>query len=229
MIKVKFNRTLQELKVHLDEQIKFLENSINLYDQWDENEFKRIATVIRTLVHDTKTSVSLLWQIGTKKWRFYSTCNILDFSWSVPQRWLIVSYIGQWSFASDYYPALDDFPVRRITFEEWWNELIFIKMEQNGEKITISRKELILAVANSDWGAHVGLEVEEAYLKLSKHHLLGDMKILGANLLWEKCKNPERATVRQIWHEILKTLHPKYKKERMFSWNGFFIGNFRIS
>ncbi len=69
-----------------------------------------------------------------------------------------------------------------------------------------SRKDLILAVANKDGGAHVDPVLDEKYADLSRRNSLawrtssprGDAPL----------KSPEKAAVRQITHEILKSLNP---------------------
>ena len=54
-----------ELLKHLDEQLYFIEKSIEEFDK-NEVEAKRVATNIRTLVHDTNNSSSLLNQLDRK-------------------------------------------------------------------------------------------------------------------------------------------------------------------
>ncbi len=63
----------QDLERHLIEQIEFLETSCDLYDEGKTSEAKRIAVSIRTLLHDTRHSKSLLGQLQKKSNLFYST------------------------------------------------------------------------------------------------------------------------------------------------------------
>jgi len=55
-----------ELLAHLKEQITFMRQSAISYDNGFEGEGKRLAVVIRVLVHDTSQSTSLLTLLGRK-------------------------------------------------------------------------------------------------------------------------------------------------------------------
>jgi hypothetical protein len=63
---MKRDQTREDLVAHLREQYGFLAVSCELFDQGNEAEAKRIAVAIRTLVHDTPASHSLLEQLGYK-------------------------------------------------------------------------------------------------------------------------------------------------------------------
>lgn len=52
---------------------------------------------------------------------------------------------------------------------------------------------------------------------------LGAMQIRGKN--WKPYISPERATVRQIAHELLKVLVPNYSQRPKFNGSGIVIGN----
>ena len=71
--------TQEELAKHLAEQIGFLQSSAKLYDLGNEAEAKRMAVGLRVLLHDTRTSSSLLGQIHLKKrMQFISTAQKYD-------------------------------------------------------------------------------------------------------------------------------------------------------
>jgi len=50
----------KDFEKKLDQQLKFLKASISAFDQGDEDEAIRIATILRVLFHDTRNSESLL-------------------------------------------------------------------------------------------------------------------------------------------------------------------------
>lgn len=52
---------------HLREQMRFIESSAAAYDNGFEGEGKRLATVLRVLMHDTSGSHSVLGQLGVKE------------------------------------------------------------------------------------------------------------------------------------------------------------------
>ena len=94
-------------------------------------------------------------------------------------------------------------PPRWVDFDTWWNEVVFV--DKKGREM--SRKDLILSVADQDGGAHVDPVLNESYAELSRRNSLawrtkgsqGDVPIEGA----------EKAAIRQISHEVLKTFEPE--------------------
>lgn len=155
-------------------------------------------------MHDTGSSKSLLGQLGQKSIKFYET--------SIPRNPRnIMTYSGLTAIeltpeGAKYVAVLDmlppDSPPRWVSFDEWWNRVIFV--DQKGSET--SRKDLILAVANKDGGAHLDPVLHGKYADLSRRNSLawqfssprGDIPLEG----------PEKAAVRQITHEILKSLSP---------------------
>lgn len=224
----KIPQTPEELKKHLEEQIYFLQSSADAYDQGNEIEAKRMATIIRTLVHDNpkSKSKSLLEQLDMKKGKFLSTCHMYEDS-PMAQRGLISTFLGG-DTPAKYYAMLDDAEIsKEVDFENWWNEIIFTVKDEKGEKISFSRKEIIRFVADQDGGAHVDPEIDSTYAKLSKYNLLGDL--WGDGTKWESYKNPERASIRQIAHEMLKILIKDYTKKPDIKGDGYLIGNITLT
>ena len=70
---------------------------------------------------------------------------------------------------------------------------------------TYSRRELVENVANTDGGAHVDPDLEEAYMDLSRNNSLGWLFSDG-NIDEAFGGRPELACMRQIAHEVLLTL-----------------------
>jgi hypothetical protein len=194
----------EELQQHLKDTIQALELSSRSFDGGFEGEANRLAAAIRVLVHDTGSSKSLLGQLGQKSIKFYET--------SIPRNPRnIMTYSGLTAIeltpeGAKYVAVLDmlppDSPPRWVSFDEWWNRVIFV--DQKGSET--SRKDLILAVANKDGGAHLDPVLHGKYADLSRRNSLawqfssptGDIPLEG----------PEKAAVRQITHEILKSLSP---------------------
>jgi len=194
-----------ELQQHLKDTVQALELSSNSFDEGREGEAKRLAAAIRVLVHDTDSSKSLLGQLGQRAINFYDTSiprhpkEILTYSGIIGMDFTRqgVKYLAP----LDFLPPKS--PPRWISFEEWWNGIIFVDRKDN----KTSRKDLILAVANKDGGAHVDPVLNEKYADLSRRNSLawrfssvrGDAPLEG----------PEKATIRQIAHEVLKSLNPE--------------------
>jgi hypothetical protein len=195
-----------ELERHLIEQIELLETSCELYDSGKINEAKRIAVCIRTLFHDTRNSKSLLGQLQKKSNLFYSS-NLPIAEESISS-FFGLCMIGMKGNDSKYYPKLDEmtFSSQWLPFEEWWNEVIF--RDKGFNKIT--RKSLITTTTNQDGGAHVDEKIDEIYYNLSRNNSLNISIIVDG--IKNHIPQPDKAAIRQIGHEILKTFNPDYTK-----------------
>lgn len=68
---MKVEQELRELEVHLKDNIEFIKNSSKSFDMGMISEAKRLAVSIRVLLHDTKTSKSLLGLLGEKDQLLY--------------------------------------------------------------------------------------------------------------------------------------------------------------
>jgi hypothetical protein len=196
-------QTEEELKAHLKEQIEFLQRSAEAYDEGFKSEAKRLAVVIRVLLHDAKSSTSLLIQLKKKNIKFYDTAYNYDPKYLTPG--LIQIRVSTLNGAQ-YVPPLDDgSPSRylkgKIPFDEWWNKIVFA--DTTGNKFT--RKDLILAVCNKDGGAHIDPKLNKAYADLTRFGSLGWQ--YGLNGIDKGfVTDPELASIRQIAHEVLKSL-----------------------
>lgn len=103
---------------------------------------------------------------------------------------------------SAYEPAIRNAAPDRlhapVSFTDWWERPIL--SDQQDHKF--SRRDLVLAVANKDGGAHIDAELDERYRALSLENSLGmtqepDRPIANSVVL---------ASVRQIAEELLQTL-----------------------
>lgn len=204
----KIPQTKTDLEMHLDEQIKFLMASNASFDAGFDGEAKRLALTMRVLLHDTKVSTSLLEQVDKKQLPFVDTTFEYDPHQIHPKySGLIIIEMG--SPEKKYVAPLDDVPEIRVkSFQEWWNQTVFIDDHGN----SISRRDLILAVANQDGGGHVDPKIDEKYARLSRENSPGWM--VGGPSGYVPLEGPERAAIRQISHEVLKTLVPGYKMKR---------------
>ncbi len=202
----KIVQSTQELEQHLADHIGFLKDSADAFDRGLDGEAKRLAVSTRVLCHDTAASHSLLGQLGLQTKRFLST--VIPFDPRAVSTHNGLAMIAHRGRDTVYIPMLDTVPFRRrIPFLEWWEEVVFV----DDRRAQVTRKGLILAVANQDGGAHVDPELNEVYARLSRQNSLGWVIKAGADEL--PIPKPERAAVRQIAHEILSTLVPGYKKE----------------
>jgi hypothetical protein len=199
-------QTREELESHLKEHIEFLISSANAYDNGYKSESKRLAVSIRVLLHDTQQSTSLLSQLNQKNGKFVDTATPIEDNNASSHAGLIM--ISATNFGSEYIAPLDK-PIMGTKiwspFDTWWNDIVFIDKQSR----KLSRKEIILGVANKDGGAHVDPSLDDKYAALSRHNSLGWVQTDGVND--RHIPDPEKAAVRQIAHEVLKTLIPEYQ------------------
>ena len=206
-------QTKDELKSYLKEQIEFLKRSNGAYDEGCTSEAKRLAVAIRVLLHDTQTSISLLTLLKKKDILFYDTSLDYDPNNFPSTRGPImmkftITKTGQKS--AEYAPPLEDGPPTRyrkgkISFEKWWIKNVFVDIK--GKKLT--RKDLVLTVANKDGGAHVDHELDKDYANITRFHSLGSVFIQDGNKR-HFAIHPELAGIRQISHEVLKSLKDEF-------------------
>jgi hypothetical protein len=202
----RYDLTVRELEEHLAEQLSLLEASADAFDQGAKAEAKRMAASLRILLHDTARSLSLLGQLGRKAICFFDSAFDFDPNSRVPYSGLI-TMVG-FPPPPRYQAPLDELPsgFREKPFDQWWSAPIFV--DQNRREIT--RKKLVLTIADQDGGAHVDPSLDATYADLVKRNSLG---ILGGDgETWGPVSGAERAAIRQITHEVLKTLKPGYRK-----------------
>jgi hypothetical protein len=146
-----------DFKAQLFKQLGFLWRSCDAYDRGHTDEAVRIATVIRVLIHDTPRSTSLLKHLGALSINLSSTVSDLDHSNSVflsgMGRMTITSTSSTWAAANDC-SAID----KQLPLTDWWNQIVYIL-----GNVRAARKDLVLAAANKDGGAHVDSSLTTEY------------------------------------------------------------------
>lgn len=199
---MKYRQNKQELINHLKEQICFLISSSMSFDRGHKEEAKRLAATLRLLLHDTERQISLLKQLGKKQCLFYDTACEYNPKNMVPTMGLI-------AFSTCGYVALlDNLPEARsskkVSFDYWWKDKIVFDDKQGN---LFTRKDLICFVANQDGGTHVDPKLNKSYADLTRFNSLGwniQINRNGENIEVES--NPVLISIRQIAHEVLKTL-----------------------
>lgn len=197
-------RSLNELLELLTENRQFLERSAAAFDSGYEAEAKRLAVVLRVLLHDTRVSHSLLKQLGVKdRLEFLDTADPINPRNLLPTPGLVImqTTITIDGAEGQYVAPLGDRPTpsRYISFASWWQEPV---MKVDG---TWSRKDLVLTLANTEGGAHVDPDLDGRYDSLARQNGIGFTAASAAG------ENPFKGNVvavavRQITYEILETL-----------------------
>jgi len=202
-----YTQTRQELLGHLKDQITFMLQSASSYDNGFEGEAKRLAIAIRVLVHDTPQSTSLLTQLNKKDILFYSSASNYNPLSLMTVNCLTTMRIGP--DGADYVAMLDNLPPgrwKKMSFDRWWKREI---MYRDNTGNTFTRKDLVLAVANKEGGAHIDPKLDQAYANLSRFNSLGWKAVISG--VDQDFKNtPVLPSIRQIAHEVLKTLKDEF-------------------
>jgi hypothetical protein len=79
-----------------------------------------------------------------------------------------------------------------------------------GQELT--RRDLILVVANQDGGAHVDASLDETYARISRQNSLG--RYAASEKKLAPLGSAELVSIRQVAHELLKSLKPGYRRDR---------------
>lgn len=182
----------------LRRQLNFIRASCESFDRGEFVEGMRISVHLRTLFHDTRNSTSLLSHLNSKQIKILSTVKPIDgcqyadpmigFSNAGARQGLMPNcYLDFMRF--EYY----DLPV-----EKWWNQLIR-KIGDN----SLSRRNMVLTLANQDGGAHVDSEVDINYQYFNSHskiiHIMSDgTEVAGFN-------ETSLIIMRQIGFEVLNS------------------------
>ena len=204
-------QTQQDLQRQLQEQIQFIKSSALAFDSGFDAEAKRLAVSLRVLLHDTSSSRSLLSLLNLKNIKFYDTAVDYD-PRNLATTWglvIIKMTVGPTPQKPKYIAPLDNpskASIPLVDFEIWWNKIVFA----DNQRRKLKRKDLILSAANQDGGAHVDPALDRPYADLSRSNSLGWLTFAAGDI--QPMDDPTRAAIRQIAHEVLKSLIPGYTK-----------------
>jgi hypothetical protein len=144
-----------DFHAQLNKQLDFLTTSCAAYDAGSKDEGVRIATSLRVLFHQTRNSTSLLTYLHAQNITLLSTCegvrpgarfwpNITDIRLIPPH------------LVAEFIPKLDTAKSKRyVHFRTWWDREPIYVTHHKGRRISLTRRDIALAAANTDGGAHV--------------------------------------------------------------------------
>ena len=209
----KIPQTISDLEKHLQEQLSFLSLSADAYDVGYEAEAKRMAAVLRVLLHDgddsKSNSKSLLGLLGIKEsTKFYDSAVFEKNAVNMGASLIVIPGGGN----GKAIPFLDDSPPETVgysNFDEYWNKPVLFTNNKH-----FTRKDLVKFVTDQDGGANVDPQLDEAYSKLSREHAFG-WSIGSPGSANIPVSIVELASIRQIAHEILRTFVPNYPKKML--------------
>ncbi len=201
-----------------DEFLELLQALCEYYDR-DEKEILAlpISTSIRVLVHDTRRSTSLLTHLGKKDAKYISTNTSSDrdpVHLGIVRRIHVGVKDGVGGEAK-YWPLCDERYFEKpqecneLKFSEWWEKEVVFRSNEH----SLTRKDIILSVANKDGGAHFDSEVEEKY-DAFRHSWSGGSTLVGINSGIRRGYDnvPTFPAIRQIAYELLSTIKSNSNK-----------------
>ena len=148
-----WTKSRTEILREFEEQMSAFQSSSAAFDAGQTWEAKRLATVVNILVHDHGRTISLLKQLRVKDAiRFRSSGHPLRDGNLLSEMPLVK--IEMSSTGVRYLPLLGDRPPtspRWFPFSKWWEEPIL----RHGKRVSVSRKNLVMAMRNQDGGGHV--------------------------------------------------------------------------
>ncbi len=161
-----------------------------------------MAVGLRVLLHQTKQSKSLLQQLGLRDKAFRDRAGAVDPRNLLTENRLCMIAVGD---GAGYLPILSEGPgrLRWPPFEYWWNSTVI----RDRNRVSFSRRELVLHVANTVDGAHADECLDPSYKALSRRNSLAWMYGDGADT--RPLPSPMPASIQQIAHEVLVTLREK--------------------
>jgi hypothetical protein len=195
-----------KIEEHLLEQLRLLKKSAAEFDAGDAGEFRRMAVAVRVLVHDTTASHSLVKQVGLAEMQVGSAAVPINAANLLPEFSLAMMEMS--GAGARLVPTLGDGPraPREIPLSDWWVEPVLRDRHHHH----FTRRDIVLAVANQDGGAHVDPEIDEAYHRLANEHSIGFVSI-GPD--GEKpLEHIEKVYLRQITWELVRSLEKAWGK-----------------
>lgn len=109
----KIPQTADQLSAQLDKQLRWLKRSIASFDEGFEDEAGRLAVVVRVLVHDTRSSHSLLGQLDQKNVPFFDG-SLPPAAGNLSSYGGLVQIVVGGSKNGRLLPVLDHAPIQRV-------------------------------------------------------------------------------------------------------------------
>jgi len=213
-VKKRVRLTSEELGKALKEQLAMLSKSCEEFDCGEVLEANQIAVRLRILWYNKGQSKGLASQLNLAN-------DVFDTAFEVPPTFITAGLPAPpsherrlFAVGGDkvYVPLFDYGPagIHKTQFNQWWEGDVL----SDGEGHKFTRKDLVLAVANTDGGAHVDPELNSEYYALTRKETFGIIRLVPTEdpKVFKRINTPApvAVTLRQIGHETLRTLCPGY-------------------
>jgi 5-methylcytosine-specific restriction endonuclease McrA len=220
------NLSDEDLDDLIKDELDYIDISCARFDEGVYSESKRIARSIKNLLHDDRAATSLLRARGTKNIEFYDSSLEMSAANEFPEFSLIQISLnsrdaGQGPTA--FFAPLDDaISKRMVNFVEWWNAPVFKDINNR----LMTRRQLVLAMSDMASGLDNAQAAQDHIVGLTKGHSLGLWASDGSEhwLLGDAAQH----AVRQIAHELKKSLDPNFEQRHQRS-GGVFVGGMSLT
>jgi hypothetical protein len=168
---------MTDFRVQLRRQLDFIRRSCDSFDAGFWNEGIRIAVQTRVLLHTTKQSTSLLTHLAADQTALRTTVDpsfkpspgLISFQGMGvhqfgPQGAQLVPNLDSMQFFHGYVPAPD-----------WWQQIVVVL----NRTTRMARRDIVLAAANKDGGAHVDPKLTPEYEHLAADGAFGFYRVEG--------------------------------------------------
>lgn len=194
-----------DIGLEVRKQLNFIISSCRLYDEGRYEEALRIAVAARVLFHNTKQSKAIIGgHYEAKDLKVLSTTMFKPGLPVADSHFL--GFVGMYPSIGGFKPYFNDGERKEnIPWRQWWADEPIMAFNKTQEHVT--RRQLILASANKDGGAHVDETKPDEYERLDDG--------LGIEVLVRfqgkdkdekvKLRHANVAALRQIGHEILSS------------------------
>lgn len=186
-----------DLAERLSEHMDWLRASAERFDAGTVSEAKRMATSIRSLVHTTEASTSLLTQM-----------NLLDsITWRSAVKMVNAdgaTHTGGLWISSPSVPGFEPirgWPKFTTSFETWWHGSV-----GTIEGVDLSRYYFVWHAANVDGGAHIDPRLPDHYESLSRKGGLKPLRINSAGDAYPDRSDPTPSALRTICTELVVSI-----------------------
>ena len=198
----RIKRARKDLEQALVEQVGLLMDYCEQFDLGNIKFAKPMSAALRVLLHHQGNSRSVLHELGLRSGRYYTVAPPVSAENLLSECNLLVVQFTAGSGAR-YLPQLEFMPGfrNRKPFPEWW--VGPVAKAQN--KQTMSRMDIVRAVADMDGGTHIDSGFTDLYHRFRTGEFLGwhytiegkEPALIGS---------PQFACIRAIAHELLLSL-----------------------
>jgi hypothetical protein len=198
-----------QLKEYLRTHLGFLIKSAAAFDRGETDESIRMAVSMRVLLHDTRSSTSLLTHLKAKDIFLTSTCQHIPDNAIVSGGTMVFTRVTMTPNGprGEMRAALDDGPPINchLKAQDWWDQIVFVLA--HGQDRRISRKDIVLVAANKDGGAHVDAALTPQYESLKRlgGTLLSVVSNIGGEVKKIEFENIHGLLIRQMVYELLNS------------------------